>query len=259
MAVREYLKACTDIFQSGFVEGHIVRKHIEQQMIIDEFLPDSASFFFVVEPGSHTYHFMGKQQESVSGYTNEEVKNRGMEFLFTRLHPDDAIVLQEKVYPTFFNILKELSVDKNIKETVTQFNYRFKTKSGGYSNFLEHLYVLEVDQDGKPTLFLGNIIILEENEVQPMRLTIKITQDNGLLGPIFSETYSSASTELANITPRENEILQKLATGKTSSEIGEELSISRHTVDTHRRNLLKKLNCKSVVELTRLAFRNGLL
>jgi len=50
MAVREYLKACTDIFQSGLVKGDIVRKHIEQQIIIDEFLPDSASFFFVVEP-----------------------------------------------------------------------------------------------------------------------------------------------------------------------------------------------------------------
>lgn len=259
MAVREYLQACSDLFQSGFVQENIVRKHIEQQVLIDKFLPDSASFFFVVEPASHKYHFMGKQQEAVSGYTNEEVKSRGMEFLFTCLHPDDVIVLQEKVYPKISDTLSELSRIDNIKKTVTQFNYRFKIKSGVYYHFLEHLYVLEVDADGKPSLFLGNIIVLEKNEAIPIRLTVKITQDNGLLGVVLSETYSSVTTGLENITPREIEILQNLATGKTSGKIGEELSISKHTVDTHRRNLLRKLGCKSVVELTKVAFRNGLL
>ncbi len=259
MAVREYLKACTDIFQSGLVKGDVVRKHIEQQILVDEFLPDSASFFFVVEPVNHKYHFMGKQQESVSGYTNDEVMNRGMEFLFSCLHPDEVGILQEEIYPKIASTLRELSQKEDIKKTVTQFNYRFKTKSGMYNNFLEHLYVLETDQAGKPSLFLGNIIILRNDVVLPMRLTIKILQGNGLLGIFFSDTYSSEKPVFENITTRELDILQKLATGKTSKQIGKELSISNHTVDTHRRNLLKKLKCNSVVELTRLAFQNGLL
>ena len=62
-----------------------------------------------------------------------------------------------------------------------------------------------------------------------------------------------------NITNREQDILRNLSTGKTSKEIAEELFISHHTVDTHRRNLLKKLNCSSVVELTRVAFHGGFL
>ena len=259
MAVREYLKACADIFQSGLVKGDIVKKHIERQILIDEFLPDSASFFFIVEPANHRYHFMGKQQESVSGYTNDEVMSRGMEFLFACLHPDEVGILQEEIYPKIASTLRELSQKDDIKKTVTQFNYRFKTKSGVYHNFLEHLYVLETDQVGKPSLFLGNIIILRNNAVLPIRLTIKILQGDGLLGIFFSDIYSSEKTVFGNITSRELDILQKLATGKTSKQIGKELSISNHTVDTHRRNLLKKLKCNSVVELTRLAFQNGLL
>lgn len=259
MAVREYLKACTDLFQSGLVKGDLVRKHIEQQILLDEFLPDFASFFFIVEPANHRYHFMGKQQEGVTGYTNEEVMSRGMEFLFACLHPDEVAVLQDKIYPEIASTLGELSQKEDIRKTVTQFNYKFKTKSGMYHNFLEHLYVLETDQEGKPSLFLGNIIILGNNEVLPMRLTIKITQDSGFLEIIFSDTYGSEKSILENITKRELEILQKLATGKTSKQIGKEFSISNHTVDTHRRNLLRKLNCNSVVELTRLAFQNGLV
>jgi DNA-binding CsgD family transcriptional regulator len=259
MAVREYLKACQDLFQSGLVTEDILKKHIEQQIMIDKFLPDSASFFFVVEPVSHTYHFMGRQQESVSGYKNEEVMSRGMEFLFACLHPEDVVILQEKIYPQIADTLRELAKKEDIKNSVTKFNYRFKIKSGVYLNFLEHLYVLETDQAGNPALFLGNIIILETDEVLPLRLTIKITCGNDSLETIHSGIYTPEKPGLGSITPREMDILRKLAMGKTSKQIGKELSISHHTVDTHRRNLLKKLKCNSVVELTRLAFQNGLL
>ena len=259
MAIREYLQACQDLFQSGLVTGDILKKHIERQIMIDKFLPDSASFFFVVEPVSHTYHFMGKQQESVSGYKNEEVMSRGMEFLFACLHPEDVVILQEKIYPKIADTLRELAKREDIKNSVTKFNYRFKTKNGVYLNFLEHLYVLETDQAGNPALFLGNIIILDTEEVLPLRLTIKITCGNDSLKTIHSDIYAPEKSAFGSITPREMDILRLLAMGKTSRQIGDEIFISHHTVDTHRRNLLKKLKCNSVVELTRLAFQNGLL
>lgn len=64
---------------------------------------------------------------------------------------------------------------------------------------------------------------------------------------------------LGNIITLDNaDVLRNLASGKTSKEIGKALYISHHTVDTHRRNLLTKLKCKSVVEFTRVAFKNGL-
>lgn len=259
MAAREYLKACRDLFQSGLVQGDILKKHIEQQIMIDEFLPDSASFFFVVEPVRHRYHFIGRQQESISGYPNEEVMRRGMEFLFACLHPEDVGILQDKIYPKIAGVLGELAQKEDIKKTVTKFNYRFKTKRGVYLNVLEHLYVLETDPRGKPALFLGNIITLETDEVLPLRLTIKIMRADDLLETIHSAPYNSEYPVFGNITTRELEILHQLAMGKTSKQIATELSISSHTVDTHRRNLLKKLKCNSVVELTRLAFQNGLL
>lgn len=259
MAVREYLKACQDLFNTGIIDEGTIHKHIEQQIVIDKLLPNSPSFFFVVEPAKNAYHFMGSQQETVSGFTNREVMDRGMEFLYTRLHPDEVPILQEKVYPNIAKTLGEATINKNIRNSVTQFNYRFKKKGGAYHNLLEHLYVLEVDQKGRPSLFLGNIVNLENDKVLPLRLTIKYMQENGSPEILFSESYSYDHIDLGKLTKREIEVLHKLALGKTSKVIGNELSISNHTVDTHRRNLLKKLKCSSVVDLTRLAFRKGLL
>lgn len=65
----------------------------------------------------------------------------------------------------------------------------------------------------------------------------------------------SAMTTLGG---REREVLQLLAEGLTSGEIASELDISTNTVDTHRRNLMKKLDLHSVAELTKYAVREGL-
>ena len=58
--------------------------------------------------------------------------------------------------------------------------------------------------------------------------------------------------------PREREVLQLLAEGLTSSEIAERLSVATSTVETHRRNLMRKLDLHNVAELTKFAIREGL-
>jgi DNA-binding NarL/FixJ family response regulator len=58
------------------------------------------------------------------------------------------------------------------------------------------------------------------------------------------------------VTAREREIIQLLAEGKSSKEVAVELGISVKTAETHRANLMRKLDCHSVVELVRYAVRN---
>jgi DNA-binding NarL/FixJ family response regulator len=57
---------------------------------------------------------------------------------------------------------------------------------------------------------------------------------------------------------REREVLQLLADGHTSPEIGKKLHIATSTVEVHRRNLMRKLELHSIAELTKYAVRNGL-
>jgi DNA-binding NarL/FixJ family response regulator len=57
---------------------------------------------------------------------------------------------------------------------------------------------------------------------------------------------------------REREVLQLLASGKTSTRIAATLGIATGTVEVHRRNIMRKLDLHNVAELTRYAIREGL-
>lgn len=63
----------------------------------------------------------------------------------------------------------------------------------------------------------------------------------------------SAQTESQILTKREIEILHLVLLGKTNKEISEELNKSKRTVETHRFNLMKKLNVKNLIELSSVA------
>ena len=74
------------------------------------------------------------------------------------------------------------------------------------------------------------------------------------------EEVDEPNAELVNsITQREMEILQLIALGLTSSEIAKKLFISKNTVETHRKNLLGKLNVKNTAALLKFAYQNGLV
>jgi DNA-binding NarL/FixJ family response regulator len=62
----------------------------------------------------------------------------------------------------------------------------------------------------------------------------------------------------ASLGPREREVLQLIAEGRSSPQIARRLHISAHTVETHRRNIMQKLGLHSVAELTRYAIREGI-
>ena len=65
--------------------------------------------------------------------------------------------------------------------------------------------------------------------------------------------------ELEPLSPRELEVLKLIAEGSSSKEIAATLVLSIKTVERHRANILKKLDMRDRVELTRYAIRRGLI
>lgn len=66
-------------------------------------------------------------------------------------------------------------------------------------------------------------------------------------------------TELPELTSREIEVLQLLTEGKKASEIARRLHLSVKTVQTHRRNIMEKLDLHNLADLTRYAIQKGLI
>lgn len=61
------------------------------------------------------------------------------------------------------------------------------------------------------------------------------------------------------LTPREREVIQLVAEGKTTKEVATALNLSVKTAETHRTNLMRKLDLHSVADLTLYAVRNGIV
>jgi two-component system, NarL family, response regulator NreC len=99
---------------------------------------------------------------------------------------------------------------------------------------------LEVVQSGKPFFSPAISELLVEDYIRALK-------ERGL-----SDSYDLLS-------PREKEVLQLLAEGQTNKEVAAVLGLSPHTVDTHRANLMQKLNLKNLADLIIYAVRKKLI
>lgn len=74
----------------------------------------------------------------------------------------------------------------------------------------------------------------------------------------FLKTNGPPVADEVSLTAREREVLQLVTKGTSTRDIATQLHISVKTVETHRRQLMKKLDLYTVAELTKYAIRNGL-
>jgi DNA-binding NarL/FixJ family response regulator len=77
--------------------------------------------------------------------------------------------------------------------------------------------------------------------------------------PGTGEARQNGKPGITCLSPRERQVFRYLALGLTTHEISERFCISHKTVETHRTNLLKKLELNRMADLIRLAIREGLI
>jgi DNA-binding NarL/FixJ family response regulator len=112
-------------------------------------------------------------------------------------------------------------------------------------------YILKADA-GRDLITAVNTLLANKTFFTP-KVAQKVMDGSLGNGPKTSEE------EFSQITGREREVVQLLAEGKSSKEVATILGITTKTAETHRSNLMRKLNCHSVTELVRYAIRNHLV
>ena len=109
--------------------------------------------------------------------------------------------------------------------------------------------------------------LLKDCAFEELTLAIQtVLSDDVYLSPgvagVVVRAMQSRTTELGTkapeLTPREREVLQLVAEGRTTREIAARLHVSVKTIETHRKQIMDKLELRSVAELTKYAVREGL-
>lgn len=125
-------------------------------------------------------------------------------------------------------------------------------------------YVLTMLKAGASGYLLKNCAIKELTRAIETIMTNQIYLSPSISKVVLDEllqTNNRASEKYLGspeLTPREREVLQLLAEGKTTKQIAAQLHISVSTAETHRRQMMEKLDLHSVAELTKFAIREGM-
>jgi len=255
-------KETIDLFKEIFetnkeFKDTIIEDHINKLREFDQYFPLNESFSIMTNTSLLSYPFVSKNFEYALGLDRDKMATLGLSYWFSHIHPDDLSmwmkVLEELMNFTMTQVKKE---DRD-KLSCT-WNYRVKNNKGVYLNILEHQTPVYLDDFGKPVIGISHATIVGKEENKPMIGIIKMLNSNKEYETLFYKNFSQKLLLSESISKREQDVIRLLALNNTSKQIGEKLFISPHTVDGHRRNILKKLDFNSTKELVQYCLVNQL-
>lgn len=136
---------------------------------------------------------------------------------------------------------------------------RFKHADGNYKTILHQTTIINVSIDGKAQQVLGVHTDVSYLNIPFDHNVSFISNKHPSYHYKFSKQgYSPINNFENTFTKRETEIIKLLIKGKKANEISKLLYISLLTVNTHKRNILKKSKCKNSSELITNCIRQGL-
>lgn len=133
-----------------------------------------------------------------------------------------------------------IELQKKLKKIGDTLPIIFLTGYGDVSIAVEAMKAGAVDFIQKP--------YVEQNLLESIFSALKVDRDNRNL----LSGNNNAAEKISSLTAREHEIMNMLAKSQTNKEIARILDISSRTVEVHRRNIMTKLDIKSVLELSKL-------
>ena len=128
----------------------------------------------------------------------------------------------------------------------------------GLSTFNQGLYIKKMMENG------ASGYILKNSSKEELLKAIHAVCDGGIyfsgeVGEALKQYQKSSVTEIPMLSRREKEVLELIAEGYTNPKIAEKLFVSPFTVDSHRKNLIAKLNVKNTAMLIRFAMEHKLI
>jgi two-component system response regulator NreC len=122
----------------------------------------------------------------------------------------------------------------------------------------EAVYVREILKAGARGYILKDAI-----DSELLNAVRSVARGDGYISPavsgaLLSDFRQNVTDPADLLSPREREVLQLIAEGKTNKEIATKLNLSVYTVDSHRGKIMEKLNLHSTGELVRFAIKHGL-
>ena len=212
-------------------------------------------YYYIFNPATVQFEFVS--ENITSTFKIDDINDFTVQYIFDNMHPDDItrFIAYEQKVTEFFN---NLPPEKVLKYKVS-YDFRLRNGVGNYEWLLHQATTIQTNDEGAVLRVLGihTLISHIKTSNQPAGLSFIGLDGEPSYYNVAVAPFINESKEI--LTPREKEILKLILDGKTSSEIALQLFVSKHTVNSHRKNILKKTNCKTNSELIVKAITDGLI
>lgn len=240
--IKETYRAIFDSYGNPSLEEHI-QKIIE----LDNFLPYSSTFFCITNTQDLTFEYISKNMKACLGLDKKDLEEQGMRYFWSRMHPDDLEHWLKALNALMEFTLNEIAIEDRDRMSYT-WNYRFKNGQDKYVNIVQNTTPLEFDKADKPIIGLAHYTVLHPDVKLQVCASAKLLNVNNEYETVYFNNFSQKLLS-DGISNRERDIIRLLVLDYSSKDIATKLNISPNTVDTHRRNILKKLKISSTGEL----------
>jgi len=217
---------------------HVNKEHAEKVDLYKESLEKMNGVLFIVDYNLIGLSWVGENFEEITGYKMEEVTNLGINGIKLIYHPDDF---------HHFNEAYEFFMNPETRDKSHTAVYRIMHKQGHYIWLYFSSFVISRNPDGTP-LKAGGIMINLEKFMTPSFFEKHISE-------LKQEEKSNNTKPLSK---RERQILSFISKGLSASEVAQKFDLSKRTVETHKRNMQRKLGCSNSAALISYAIGIGL-
>lgn len=210
----------------------------DNQRLLEQILAHIPALVMMIEPATSTLRWANPQLGNLLGWDMAEAVKSGRSFFEELLVSEEQSLLDDAV-----RVLSD--ANQPVMQSICRMNNRF----GEVLRFNARISVFERYANGAPKLLLCVALDITqqtetENELKALLRTMSTPEDDA---------------RVRSITRRELEVLQLIAQQFSTKQIADSLHISIPTVETHRRNLLRKINVKNTAGLMRFAVEQRLI
>jgi len=208
-------------------------------------------YYYIINIADQQVEFVSESIKTIRGINPEDFS---LDYVVKTIHPEDMFyfVAFEKKVADFFNTL----TPEQVLKYKVSYDYRSRKEDGSYVRLLQQVTTIQTDESGAVIRVLGvhtDITHLKKEKIATLSFI-------GLDGEPSFINVESSQVILSNdeiFSKREKEILKLLAEGKNSLEIANLLTVSRHTITTHRKNMLRKTETHSTIDLVMKSINEG--
>lgn len=216
-----------------------------------EFFQVGDYYYYIFNVRTAQFDFVSPEITKVLGYEQHEID---VPFLLSLIHEEDQpwfLNFENKVVE-FFSTLSSSQMP-NYK---VRYDYRIRKKNGEYIRILQQVVTIEYSEEKGvlKTFGVHTDISHIKHEGTPVLSFIGLNGEPSYIGVQAPELFVTNDLKL---TAREKQILRMLVNGAKTEEISKALFISKMTVQSHRKNIMRKTNSTSIGHLVSNAVKQG--